>query len=315
MPYPSTVWRAFLDVSTTHDGTRGYAGYLLVEHLYMTLRRVFAGVVIGVVLGGLLGLAMGSIGWVRSVPPAAVATTARLLLTGDGQALRPSSTLRRLRRAWAVRYRRESPAPGWPARRRCPLPCSPSASASPRVICAVNGARLAALVSSTRTSKPSITIRSMVARITPVGLGGAVAAPRWPSRGCGPPECRAGAPAIPLSEDTAPRKDITNALAGRVVDLGRRADLLDSALVEHRDPVGDVERLRLVVGDQHGGDVHLVVQAAQPRPQVLADLGVQRAERLVEQQHLRDRRPAPGPTPCAAAARRTAGSGSGPESR
>ena len=112
VPYPSTVWRAFLDVSTTHDGTRGYAGYLLVEHLYMTLRRVFAGVVIGVVLGVLLGLAMGSIGWVRSVPPGAVATTARLLLTGDGQALRPSSTLRRLRRAWAVRYRRESPAPG-----------------------------------------------------------------------------------------------------------------------------------------------------------------------------------------------------------
>lgn len=67
VPYPSTVWRAFVDVSTTHDGTRGYAGYLLSEHLYMTLRRVFAGVVIGVVLGVLLGLLMGSIGWLRSV--------------------------------------------------------------------------------------------------------------------------------------------------------------------------------------------------------------------------------------------------------
>ena len=53
VPYPSTVWRAFIDVSTTHDGTRGYAGYLLWEHLYMTLRRVFAGVVIGVGLGAL----------------------------------------------------------------------------------------------------------------------------------------------------------------------------------------------------------------------------------------------------------------------
>ena len=31
----------------------------------------------------------------------------------------------------------------------------------------------------------------------------------------------------------------------------------------------------------------LVVQAAQPDPQILANLGVQRAERLVEQQHLR----------------------------
>jgi taurine transport system permease protein len=67
VPYPSTVWRAFIDVSTTHDGTRGYAGYLLWEHLYMTLRRVFVGVVIGVGLGVLLGLVMGSVGWVRSV--------------------------------------------------------------------------------------------------------------------------------------------------------------------------------------------------------------------------------------------------------
>ncbi|BCI50827.1 ABC transporter permease [Mycolicibacterium litorale] len=67
VPYPASVWRAFLDVSTTHDGVRGYGGYLLVEHLYMTLRRVLAGVVIGVVLGVLLGLVMGSIAWVRSV--------------------------------------------------------------------------------------------------------------------------------------------------------------------------------------------------------------------------------------------------------
>ncbi|MFC7674012.1 ABC transporter permease [Mycolicibacterium sp. GCM10028919] len=67
VPFPSTVWRAFLDVSTTHDGVRGYAGYLLWEHLYMTLRRVAAGVIIGIVLGVLLGLVMGSVSWVRSV--------------------------------------------------------------------------------------------------------------------------------------------------------------------------------------------------------------------------------------------------------
>ena len=67
VPYPATVWRAFIDVSTTHDGVRGYAGYLLWEHLYMTLRRVFAGVLIGVGAGVLLGLVMGSVSWVRSV--------------------------------------------------------------------------------------------------------------------------------------------------------------------------------------------------------------------------------------------------------
>ena len=50
VPFPSTVWRAFVDVSTVHGDVRGYAGYLLWEHLYMTLRRVLAGVVIGVAL-------------------------------------------------------------------------------------------------------------------------------------------------------------------------------------------------------------------------------------------------------------------------
>ena len=52
-------------MSTTHDGVRGYADYFWWEHLYMTLRRVLAGVVIGVVAGVLLGLAMGSVTWLR----------------------------------------------------------------------------------------------------------------------------------------------------------------------------------------------------------------------------------------------------------
>ncbi len=67
VPYPSTVWKAFVDVSTVHDGVRGYAGYLLWEHLYMTLRRVLAGVIIGVGLGVSLGLLMGSTPWVRRI--------------------------------------------------------------------------------------------------------------------------------------------------------------------------------------------------------------------------------------------------------
>lgn len=67
VPYPSTVWKAFVDFSTTHDGVRGYQGYLLWEHLYMTLRRVLAGVVVGIALGVALGLAMGTVTWVRAV--------------------------------------------------------------------------------------------------------------------------------------------------------------------------------------------------------------------------------------------------------
>jgi hypothetical protein len=40
------------------------------------------------------------------------------------------------------------------------------------------------------------------------------------------------------------------------------------------------------VGDEDRRDVDLVVQAAQPHPQLLAHLGVEGAERFVEQQHL-----------------------------
>ena len=72
-----------------------------------------------------------------------------------------------------------------------------------------------------------------------------------------------------------------------LVDLLRRAHLLDLALVHHHDAVGHLQRLFLVVGDEDRGDVQLVVQPAQPAPQLLAHLGVERAERLVQQQHLR----------------------------
>ncbi|NDK88683.1 ABC transporter permease [Gordonia desulfuricans] len=65
VPRLGTVWQAFVDMSTTHDGVIGYAGYYWWEHLYMTLRRVLLGVVIGVAAGVLLGLVMGSIPWVR----------------------------------------------------------------------------------------------------------------------------------------------------------------------------------------------------------------------------------------------------------
>ncbi|GAA3971479.1 ABC transporter permease [Gordonia caeni] len=65
VPPLGNVWTALVDMSTTHDGVRGYADYLLGEHLYMTLRRVFVGVTIGVAAGVALGVTMGSIPWVR----------------------------------------------------------------------------------------------------------------------------------------------------------------------------------------------------------------------------------------------------------
>ncbi|MER5879195.1 ABC transporter permease [Streptomyces sp. NPDC001910] len=67
VPPPAKVWAAFVDVSTSHDGVRGYNGTYLVEHLGISLRRIAFGAGIGIVLGVLFGLVMGTIGWVRSL--------------------------------------------------------------------------------------------------------------------------------------------------------------------------------------------------------------------------------------------------------
>ena len=66
-----------------------------------------------------------------------------------------------------------------------------------------------------------------------------------------------------------------------VVDLVGRTDLLDAALVEHGNAVGEGQRLLLVVGDVDRGDaefpLHLLQLVAQLHPQ----LGVQVGQRLV----------------------------------
>jgi hypothetical protein len=72
-----------------------------------------------------------------------------------------------------------------------------------------------------------------------------------------------------------------------LVHLLGRARLPDAASVEHDHPIRQLQRLLLVMGDEHRGDVDLLVQLAQPAPQLLADLGIERAERLVEQKNTR----------------------------
>lgn len=67
VPPPSKVWDAFIDVSTTHDGTRGYNGTTLIEHLGISLRRIALGAGIGIAAGVVFGLLMGTVGWVRSL--------------------------------------------------------------------------------------------------------------------------------------------------------------------------------------------------------------------------------------------------------
>ena len=66
-----------------------------------------------------------------------------------------------------------------------------------------------------------------------------------------------------------------------------RVDLLDPALVHHRDAVRGDHRLGLVVRDVDHGDPELVVQAADLEAHLLAQVGVQVGQRLVQQQQRR----------------------------
>ncbi len=72
-----------------------------------------------------------------------------------------------------------------------------------------------------------------------------------------------------------------------LVDLARRSRLLDVAAAHHGDPVAHRQRLLLVVRDEDERDPELGLQGLQLDLQVLAQARVERAERLVEEQHLR----------------------------
>ncbi|MDT4852710.1 hypothetical protein FQZ97_869520 [compost metagenome] len=75
-------------------------------------------------------------------------------------------------------------------------------------------------------------------------------------------------------------------LAGRaVVDLVRRADLFDAAVVHHHHGVGQGHRLFLRMGDMDEGQAELALPVAQFGTHLDAQEGVERGERLVEQQH------------------------------
>ena len=84
-----------------------------------------------------------------------------------------------------------------------------------------------------------------------------------------------------------PTKSATNLIGRLLVDLARRADLDDPALVHHRDLVRQRQRLALVVGDVDGGEVELALQPLELGAHAVAQLGVEIGERLVEQQELR----------------------------
>ncbi|MEU9889935.1 ABC transporter permease [Sphaerisporangium sp. NPDC051011] len=67
IPSPRAVWDQLVLTSTVHDGTRGYSGHLLIEHLGVSLRRILIGSVLGVAAGLALGVVMGTVPWIRVV--------------------------------------------------------------------------------------------------------------------------------------------------------------------------------------------------------------------------------------------------------
>ena len=80
-----------------------------------------------------------------------------------------------------------------------------------------------------------------------------------------------------------PQKLFNESVRGAAADFLGSAYLLDIAIAQNRHAVGDFESFLLIVGDEYACDVQVVVQAAQPLPQLPADFGVQCSEWLVEQ--------------------------------
>src|SRR5262245_28439200 len=72
-----------------------------------------------------------------------------------------------------------------------------------------------------------------------------------------------------------------------LVEIAWFSGLLDPAFVHEHDAVGDVHRLLLVVRDQDGGDVDVLVEPSKPGTELLSHPGVERAERLIEQKDFR----------------------------
>ena len=84
----------------------------------------------------------------------------------------------------------------------------------------------------------------------------------------------------------APRNVATKRVAGREYSSCGRAHLEQAPEIHDADAVGQRERLFLVMRHQHGGDAQLALHLADRAPQLLADLGVQCPEGLIQQQHL-----------------------------
>src|SRR2546429_3372273 len=81
------------------------------------------------------------------------------------------------------------------------------------------------------------------------------------------------------------------------VQLVGGGELLEPTGMKHRHPVAQIERLLLLVGDEHGRDPDPFDERPQLAPRALPQARVQVRERLVQKQHPPLGRPCPRPRP------------------
>ncbi len=98
-----------------------------------------------------------------------------------------------------------------------------------------------------------------------------------------------GCPRVSVASQklVSPMKPATKARLRGLVEIVRRADLLQLAMVEHGDAIGHGQRFGLVMRDEHDRDADLALQMLRLDLHLLAQILVERRQRLVHQQHAR----------------------------
>ncbi len=92
---------------------------------------------------------------------------------------------------------------------------------------------------------------------------------------------------LPSNRLMSPMNSATQRVCGSFVDLGRRADLNELACMHDADAVGHGHRLFLIVRDDDEGQAEALLQRHQFELRLIAQLLVERRQRLIEQEHLR----------------------------
>lgn len=68
------------------------------------------------------------------------------------------------------------------------------------------------------------------------------------------------------------------------IQFGRFVNLLHPAPIHHRDAMRKCQRLDLSVSDKYKSDAHFALQVDQLKLQLFTQLGIQRSQRLIQQQ-------------------------------